>query len=75
MTPIITDFLARGKTPDEAMAEIEEWRAGNSRRVLVDRHFKLMLDGAIFSGLAQMGPGQAFMIPRPLQHHGDSSSS
>ena len=56
MTPIITDFLARGKTPDEAMAEIEEWRAGNSRRVLVDRHFKLMLDGAIFSGLAQMGP-------------------
>jgi predicted amidohydrolase YtcJ len=56
MTPIITDFLARGKSPDEAMAEIDEWRAGNSRRVLVDRHFKLMMDGAIFSGLAQMGP-------------------
>jgi predicted amidohydrolase YtcJ len=56
MTPIITDFLTRGKTPEEAMAEIDAWRADNSRRVLVDRHFKLMMDGAIFSGLAQMGP-------------------
>jgi predicted amidohydrolase YtcJ len=56
MTPIITDFLARGKTPEQAMAEIEQWRQGNSRRVLVENHFKLMLDGAIFSGLAQMGP-------------------
>jgi predicted amidohydrolase YtcJ len=56
MTPIITDFLARGKTPEQAMAEIEQWRQGNSPRVLVDRHFKLMMDGAIFSGLAQMGP-------------------
>ncbi len=56
MTPIITDFLARGKTPTEAMAEIDQWRQGNSRRVKVDRHFKLMMDGAIFSGLAQMGP-------------------
>ncbi len=58
MTPIITDFLARGKTPTQAMAEIEQWRAANSHRVLVDDDFKLMLDGAIFSGLAQMGtPG------------------
>ena len=56
MTPIITDFLARGKSPAEAMLEIDEWRAGNSRRVMVENHFKLMLDGAIFSGLAQMGP-------------------
>jgi predicted amidohydrolase YtcJ len=56
MTPIITDFLSRGKTPQEAIAEIDEWRTGNSRRVLVDRHFKLMMDGAIFSGLSQMGP-------------------
>jgi predicted amidohydrolase YtcJ len=56
MTPIITDFLARGKTPEQAMAEIEQWRAGNSHRVMVQNHFKLMLDGAIFSGLAQMGP-------------------
>ncbi|MHA7816036.1 MAG: amidohydrolase [Pseudohaliea sp.] len=56
LTPIITDFLARGKTPAEALAEIEAWREGNSRRVLIDRHFKLMMDGAIFSGLAQLGP-------------------
>jgi predicted amidohydrolase YtcJ len=56
MTPIITDFLARGKNPAEAMLEIDEWRAGNSHRVMVENHFKLMLDGAIFSGLAQMGP-------------------
>jgi len=56
MTPIITDFLARGRTPAQAQAEIEQWRAGNSRRVTVGNHFKLMLDGAIFSGLAQMGP-------------------
>ena len=56
MTPIITDFLARGKTPEQAMAEIEQWRQGNSHRVMVQNHFKLMLDGAIFSGLAQMGP-------------------
>ncbi|MEH6637356.1 MAG: amidohydrolase [Halioglobus sp.] len=56
MTPIITDFLARGKTPAQAMVEIEEWRQGNSRRVMVGNHFKLMMDGAIFSGLSQMGP-------------------
>ena len=56
LTPIITDFLARGKTPTEAMEEIAQWRAGNSRRVMVENHFKLMMDGAIFSGLAQMGP-------------------
>ena len=56
LTPIITDFLSRGKTPQEAMQEIDEWREGNSRRVMIDRHFKLMMDGAIFSGLSQMGP-------------------
>ena len=56
MTPIITDFLGRGKTPEQAMVEIDQWRAGNSRRVMVDNHFKLMMDGAIFSGLSQMGP-------------------
>jgi len=56
LTPIITDFLARGKTPKQAMNEIDQWRESNSRRVLIDRHFKLMMDGAIFSGLSQMGP-------------------
>ena len=56
LTPIITDFLARGKSPEQALAEIEQWQAQNSHRVRVENHFKLMLDGAIFSGLAQMGP-------------------
>jgi predicted amidohydrolase YtcJ len=58
LTPIITDFLAREKTPAQAMAEIDTWREGNSRRVIIDHHFKIMMDGAIFSGLSQMGsPG------------------
>ena len=56
LTPIITDFLARKKSPEEALAEIESWREGDSRRVTVGKHFKIMMDGAIFSGLAQMGP-------------------
>jgi hypothetical protein len=56
MTPIITDFLARGKNVEQALEEIDQWRQSNSRRVMVDRHFKLMMDGAIFSGLSQMGP-------------------
>lgn len=58
ITPIITDFLARGKTPVQAEQEIDSWRKQDSPRVSVGQHFKLMLDGAIFSGLAQMGaPG------------------
>jgi predicted amidohydrolase YtcJ len=56
LTPLITDFLLRERTPAQAQAEIEQWREGNSRRVRVESHFKLMMDGAIFSGLAQMGP-------------------
>jgi predicted amidohydrolase YtcJ len=56
LTPIIVDFLSRGKTPEEALAEILGWQAGNDDRVTVGNHFKLMIDGAIFSGLAQMGP-------------------
>ena len=53
LTPIITDFLARGLTPEEAVAQVGEWSEGNSERVMFDKHFKLMMDGAIFSGLAQ----------------------
>ncbi len=58
MTPIITSFLNRGVTPEAAMKEIEGWRNENSRRVLLDHRFKLMIDGAVFSGLSQFGfPG------------------
>jgi len=56
MMPFILDFLARGRTPEQALEEIEGWRAESSHRVRVERHFKLMLDGAIYSGLSQMGP-------------------
>lgn len=73
LTPIITDFLARDKTPAQALTEIEQWQAQSSHRVRVEKHFKLMLDGAIFSGLAQMGPpgyidGHAglWMAPLPV---------
>jgi predicted amidohydrolase YtcJ len=58
LTPIITDFLARKVSIPDALAAVEEWRSHNSRRVLFDRRFKIMMDGAIYSGLAQFGyPG------------------
>ena len=73
LTPIIVDFLSRGKTPEEALAQILEWQAGNDERLMVGNHFKLMIDGAIFSGLAQMGPPGyldghegVWMVPEPV---------
>ncbi len=56
LTPIIVDFMARGLSPAEALAEVNDWQTQNSARVEVGNHFKLMLDGAIFSGLSQFGP-------------------
>ncbi|MCH1602572.1 MAG: amidohydrolase family protein, partial [Luminiphilus sp.] len=58
LTPIITDFMTRGKNADEALAEVRRWQGMNDEHVSVGNHFKLMIDGAIFSGLSQMGsPG------------------
>lgn len=58
LTPTTVDFLARGLKPAQALAQIDEWSRGNSRRVFLDRHFKLQVDGAIFGGLSQYGfPG------------------
>jgi len=58
LTPIILDFLTRGRSPEAALTEIRGWQASNDDRVAIGNHFKLMIDGAIFSGLAQMGaPG------------------
>ena len=58
LTPIIVDFLTRDRSPAQALAEIRNWQASNDDNVSVGNHFKLMIDGAIFSGLAQMGaPG------------------
>ncbi len=53
LTPIITDFLARGVEPEDALKEVAKWTEGNSERVMFDGHFKLMMDGAAFSGLGQ----------------------
>ena len=53
LTPLITDFLARGLGPEQALDEVESWDQDNSERVFFDKHFKLMMDGAIFSGLSQ----------------------
>ena len=58
LTPIITDFMTRGKNADEALAEVRRWQGMDDEHVSVGNHFKLMIDGAIFSGLSQMGsPG------------------
>ncbi|MCP4006275.1 MAG: amidohydrolase family protein, partial [bacterium] len=58
LTPLITDFLARNVTIPDALKEVEEWTKGNSHRVMFDGHFKVMVDGAIFSGASQAGfPG------------------
>jgi predicted amidohydrolase YtcJ len=63
LTPIISDFLQRGVSPGEALTQIAEWTENSSGRVLFDNHFKLMMDGAIFSGLSQ------FAFPGYLDGH------
>lgn len=58
LTPIITDFIARKISPKAALAEVKQWQAMSTDKVTLDNHFKLMMDGAAFSGLGQMGfPG------------------
>ena len=58
LTPIITDFITRQKSAEQALAEVRDWQTMNDDHVTVGNHFKLMIDGAIFSGLSQMGsPG------------------
>ena len=75
LTPIIVDFLARGVEPAQALSDVRSWQAQNSERVAVGNHFKLMLDGAIFSGLSQFGPPGyldghegVWMAPRDATH-------
>ena len=66
LTPIIVDFSSRGVSPKEALAEVNVWKENNSEKVFFADHFKLMLDGAIFSGLAQ------FNFPGYIDgHHGE----
>jgi predicted amidohydrolase YtcJ len=53
LTPIITDFIGRKQTIEQALQQVDKWRDESSHRVKFDRRFKLMIDGAIYSGLAQ----------------------
>ena len=76
LTPIIVDFLARGIAPAQALAEVRTWQSQDTARVTVGNHFKLMLDGAIFSGLSQFGPPGyldghqgVWMAPREATHY------
>jgi len=58
LTPIVTDFINRKQSPEQALKQVREWEAQSNDKVIVDGHFKLMMDGAAFSGLGQMGfPG------------------
>lgn len=54
LTPLITDFIVRGVSPKEALREVKRWEQQSTEQVQLDGHFKLMMDGAAFSGLGQM---------------------
>ena len=58
MTPIISKFMQSGKTPEQALEQVKQWQQTYTGQVSVRDHFKLMVDGAIFSALAQFkAPG------------------
>ena len=73
LTPIITDFIGRKQTIEQALQQVDKWRSQNSHRVMFDRRFKLMIDGAIYSGLAQFkfpgyidGHKGVWMVPKEV---------
>ncbi len=75
LTPLILDFMSRQVPPSAAVSDVTRWQSESTERVLVGNHFKLMLDGAIFSGLSQMGPPGyldghegVWMAPRDVTH-------
>ena len=58
LTPVVSKFIQMGLSPEEAVAQTATWRKQYAGQVSVRDHFKLMVDGAIFSALAQFGaPG------------------
>ena len=58
LTPLITDFITRKVSPENALKQVKKWESESNSKVMLDGHFKLMMDGAAFSGLGQMGfPG------------------
>ena len=72
MTPIISKFIQAGKTPEQALEQVKQWQQSYTGQVSVRDHFKLMVDGAIFSALAQFkAPGYldghegVWLIPEP----------
>ena len=54
LTPFITDFIVRDVSPSAALKQVRRWESESTGRVQLDGHFKLMMDGAAFSGLGQM---------------------
>ncbi len=54
LTPLVTDFISRKVTPDQALKQVMAWEKNSTQKVFFDGHFKLMMDGAAFSGLGQM---------------------
>ena len=55
LTPIITDFITRQKSAEQALAEVRDWQTMNDDQVTVGNHFKLMIDGAIFRASPRWG--------------------
>lgn len=64
LTPTQFDFSTRKVSPAQALVQAEAWAEKyNGHRVMFDKHFKLQVDGAIFSGLSQ------FRYPGYLDGH------
>lgn len=58
MTPTASKFIQAGTTPEQALEQVRQWQHTYIGQVSVRDHFKLMVDGAIFSALAQFNaPG------------------
>ena len=55
LTPLITDLITRKLSPKEALAQVKKWEVRSTDKVILDNHFKMMMDAAAFSELGQMG--------------------
>lgn len=55
LTPYAPLFMDAGVPPEKALRRVNRWtkEQDKSKSVLLDNHFKLMIDGAIFAGLSQ----------------------
>ena len=58
LTPVETAYMAENVPPNEVLARVEAMESTGGDKVFLDRHFKLMADGAFFSQAFQVGePG------------------